>query len=187
MGYIKLDRKITEWEWYRNVNTKTVFLHCLFKANWKDGRFEGVVIPRGSFATSLPTLSRECNLTVQNVRTALEHLKSTGELTVHRHGNFSVVTVTNYCQYQDTNTETNRPSTDLQQTSNSPLTTIEEGKKERKKKEYIGAFKISDNEILQSAFNDFIEMRKAIKKPMTERAAKNIAEKLKRMSPDGYP
>ena len=128
---------MTEWEWYRNVNTKTVFLHCLFKANWKDGRFEGVVIPRGSFATSLSNLSKECNLTIQNIRSAISHLKSTGEITVQRHGNFSVVTVTNYCQYQDINTETNKPLTNHQQTSNSPLTTIEEYKNNKNIKKDI--------------------------------------------------
>ena len=51
--YIKLNRKIIGWEWYLNINVKTLFIHCLLKANWKDGRFEGKELKRGSFVTSL--------------------------------------------------------------------------------------------------------------------------------------
>ena len=59
-------------------------------------------------------------------------LKSTGELTYHRHGNFGVISIKNYCYYQDVNTLDNKPPTDLQQTSNKPLTTIEERNKKKK-------------------------------------------------------
>lgn len=189
MGYIKLDRKMLEWEWYHNTNTKVLFLHCLLKANWKEAKFEGVTIPKGGFVTSYPHLAKQTGLSVQQVRTALEHLKSTGELTVYPHAKFSVVIVNNYIQYQDDNTVVNSLSTGNQQAINSLSTTIEEekeGKKNKKKKEYIGAYLISENEVLQSAFNDFMEMRKAIKKPMTQRAITNMIAKLKRLSPDEY-
>ena len=189
MGYIKLDRKMLEWEWYHNTNTKVLFLHCLLKANWKEGKFEGVSIPKGGFVTSYPNLSKQTGLSIQQVRTALEHLKSTGELTVYPHAKFSVVIVNNYIQYQDDNTVSNSQSTGYQQAINSLSTTIEEekeGKKNKKEKENIKGYPISENEVLQSAFNDFLEMRKAIKKPMTERAIKNLIAKLKRMSPDEY-
>ena len=62
-GYIKINRKILEWEWYRNINTKVLFLHCLLKANWKDGKFEGRGVKRGSFITSIKKLSLELGLT----------------------------------------------------------------------------------------------------------------------------
>lgn len=82
--YIKLSRRILEWEWYSDINTKVLFLHMLLKANWKDGRFQGVEIPRGSFASSYQGLAQETGLSIKNVRTALEHLKSTGEVAVNR-------------------------------------------------------------------------------------------------------
>ena len=40
-NYIKVSRKILKWGWYKNKNTKVVFLHCLLMANWKNGEFEG--------------------------------------------------------------------------------------------------------------------------------------------------
>lgn len=45
-NYIKLSRNLLDWGWYKDANTSRVFLHCLLKANWKDGEYYGVRIPR---------------------------------------------------------------------------------------------------------------------------------------------
>lgn len=132
MGHIKLDRKILEWEWYSDPNTCRLFIHLLLKANWKDGRFQGIEIPRGSFVTSYATLANESGMSVRNVRTALEHLKTTGEVTVNRHSKFSVITIKNYCAYQSTDTISDNQVTVDRQSTDSQPTTIEE-KKEVKK------------------------------------------------------
>lgn len=132
MGHIKLDRKILEWEWYTDINTCRLFLHMLLRANWKDGRFQGVDIPRGSFVSSYQNIAAETGLSVQNVRTAIKHLKSTGELTVIQHAKFSVFTVNNYCLYQSDNTVANNQTTGNQQSANRQLTTIEEEKEVKK-------------------------------------------------------
>lgn len=132
VGHIKLDRKILEWEWYSDVNTCRLFTHLLLKANWKDGRFQGNDIPRGSLVTSYNTLAEETGLTVRNVRTALKHLKSTGEVTITRHSKYSVISIKNYCLYQSTDTQANNQLTVNRQSTDSQVTTIEE-KKEVKK------------------------------------------------------
>lgn len=140
-AFIKLHRKMTEWEWYKDTNTFVLFIHCLLIANWKDGRFMGHIIPRGSFVSSYAQLAEQTNLSVQNVRTAINHLKLTGELTVKSHAKFSVFTVNNYCQYQDDNRQPNKQLTNNQQTTNNQLTTIEEYKeKKEEKNKYICAF-----------------------------------------------
>ena len=132
MGHIKLDRKILEWEWYTDINTCRLFLHMLLKANWKDGKFQGVEVPRGSFVASYQTLADESGLTERGVRTALSHLKTTGEVTVKRHAKFSVITVNNYCMYQSSDTVIDNQVTVERQSSDSQVTTIEEEKKERR-------------------------------------------------------
>ena len=38
--WIKLNRKIVNWEWYQDIATFKLFIHCLIKANWKDAKFE---------------------------------------------------------------------------------------------------------------------------------------------------
>lgn len=117
-GFILLYRQITDWEWYQNPNTFRVFLHCLLKANFTDGRFEGHSIKRGQFVTSLPSLSKQTSLSIQQVRTALDHLKSTGEITDKAYSKFRVITVVKYDDYQKDNRQNNSQSTGNQQADN---------------------------------------------------------------------
>lgn len=100
MDYIKLSRKILDWEWYGNINTCRVFIHMLLKAYWKDKKIEGTVIPRGSFPSSYGRLAEETQLTVDEVRTAVKHLISTKEITKRATSKFTVFTVNNYDAYQ---------------------------------------------------------------------------------------
>ena len=117
-GFILLYRQITEWEWYQNPNTFRVFLHILLMANFTDGRFEGQTIKRGQLVTSLPKLSQQTKLSIQNVRTAISHLISTGEITVQSTTKYRVITVVKYDEYQVDNRQTNSQLTDNQQTTN---------------------------------------------------------------------
>lgn len=121
-GFILLFRQITEWEWYQNPNTFRLFVHCLLMANFTDGRFEGEEIKRGQFVTSLPSLSKQTKLSIQQVRTALDHLKSTGEITDRIYPKYRVITVVKYNDYQQDNRQNNSQSTGNQQASNSQST-----------------------------------------------------------------
>ncbi len=106
--WIKLHSKLLHWEWYKVQNTKSVFIHLLLKANWKNGKFKGCDIPRGSLATGRKQLAEELNLTEQEIRTALKHLKSTNEITIVTTKQFSIITVVNYEQYQQSNQVSNQ-------------------------------------------------------------------------------
>ena len=117
-GFILIHRKLLEWEWYSSVNDTRLFIHCLLKANWKDGRFKGIVIPRGSFVTSINSLVEETGLSRQQVRTSLEHLKSTHEITHETNHQFTIITINKYNDYQLDNTQSNTQTTLKQHTSN---------------------------------------------------------------------
>lgn len=99
--YVKLNRSILDWEWWSDINTYRVFTYMLLKANWKDTNYKGTTVPRGSFVSSLSRLSDATNLTIDEVRTALKHLRSTGEITSTSHGRSTIFTVNNYNVYQD--------------------------------------------------------------------------------------
>lgn len=116
-GHIIIERKILEWEWYRNINTCRLFIHMLLKANWKEGKFEGQVIPRGSFVSSISRLASETDLTPREVRTALEHLKATGEVTIKSHNKYSIYKVNNYSLYQSNDIQTDNRMTGKRQAS----------------------------------------------------------------------
>lgn len=99
-GHIKLHRALTEWGWYKDLPTCKLWLHILLRANYKACEWQGIEIPRGAFATSYAALSAESGLTVKQVRTALDKLKSTGEITVKTNRHYTIVTVAKYDEYQ---------------------------------------------------------------------------------------
>ena len=121
-GYIKVYRKLLDWKWYKNPNTLSVFMYCLLSANWSDGFYEGVEVKRGQLLTTLPVMSKATGLSIQNVRTAINHLKSTGELTDTSYSKYRVITVLKYNDYQDINSLPNSQLTGNQQATNRQLT-----------------------------------------------------------------
>lgn len=79
-GFIMLHRELIDWEWYTDVNTCKLFVHSLLKVNYSQKRWQGIVINKGEFITSLDKLAVETGLTVSKVRTALSKLESTNYL-----------------------------------------------------------------------------------------------------------
>ena len=116
--YIKLYRRMMKWGWYTDTPTKCVFCTCFFwpvmsrvitgRSSWKPGKA----------VASIRQISTDTGISVQSVRTALSHLKSTQEITQCEHGKFSVFTVNNYSDYQCTNTESNKQVTQNQHSAN---------------------------------------------------------------------
>ena len=137
-GYVKLNRNILHWKWVTSCTTGWLFIILLLKANYKEMEFKGVKIHPGQLVTSYQTLCESTGLTLQQCRTAINRLKSTGEITTKPYHNFQVITIVNYKKYQDATGK----STSKQQASNRQTTSkqqqekeYKEGKKERKKEE----------------------------------------------------
>ena len=140
-GFIKLYRSMFQWEWWDDINTFRLFATILMMANWKSKKWHNQDIPRGSFWTSLKTLSQKSGLSIQEVRTSLSKLKSTNELTIKSTKRGRLITVVNYDFYQDddrkaTNTSTNK-LTDNQQTINKQSTITKEVKESKELKNVI--------------------------------------------------
>ena len=134
--YIKLFRSIENWRWYKNPNTFRVFVHLLINANIEDCPFEKIVIHRGQLATSYGSIAAKLGLSVRNVRTAIEHLKSTGEVTVKKYPKFQVISILCYNEYQDV--PTGKASL-KRQSSDRQSTTIKEYKNVKNVKNNIGS------------------------------------------------
>ena len=99
-GYVKIYRSIIDWEWYKDANTRNVFLHLLFTSNYKEGKWRGHTIKRGQRAVSVDKLSKELYMSVRSVRTAINHLNSTGELTSLKLPECTLFTISNYDKFQ---------------------------------------------------------------------------------------
>lgn len=127
-GWIKIHRKLLDWEWYDEPNVMRLFLHLLLKANHKDKSYRGTLIKKGMLLTGRDLLAKETGLSIQQIRTAINKLKSTNEITIKTNKQGSVIQIVKYEEYQIvTNIVTNK-----QPDSNQQLTTNKNVKKEKK-------------------------------------------------------
>lgn len=150
-SFIKLNRKILEWEWYTDPNVSRLFIHCLIKANYRDKKWRGIDVKRGSFITSFDSLSKELKLSHRQIRTALSKLISTNEVTKQSTSQHTVIQVNNYSKYQ----EETSGKTNERQTSDKRATTT---KNNKEVKEVYRAFKhlsisVDENNKLLETYN----------------------------------
>lgn len=95
-GFIQLGRNFMDWRWYSDGNTVRLFLHLLMSVNYEDKDYQDITVRRGQRIASLAKLADELSLSVHQIRTALEHLEKTGDVTRSSQGKFTVVTVNSY-------------------------------------------------------------------------------------------
>ena len=192
-GWIKIHRKILEWEWFDDSNTFHVFMYLLLRASIQDTSFHGVRVPRGCVVSSIPSMSAATGLTEKQVRNSLNHLKRTGEVAVKRYPKFGLYTVKNDDLYQadgQSNGQSNGQSKGGQgavkgQSKGSQRAVLKEDKEDKEDKEpkkersyYPG------DAALDEAFRSFVEMRIKIKQPMTDKAIDLAMGRLKKMASD---
>lgn len=124
-GYIKLHRKLLKWEWYSDPNTFRVFMHLLLTASYEENSFRGHKLKAGQVVCGRKQLAKDLGLSERSVRTALEHLKSTNEITIKTTNRFSIITIEKWAMYQsdtdDTDQQTDQQA-DTQATNNRPAT-----------------------------------------------------------------
>ena len=157
-GWISLYRKFLEWEWYDYPTVKIIFLHCLLSANHKNIKWRDIVIKRGQLVTSYEKLATLNGLTVQQVRTALEKLQSTHEITYQSTSQYSIITVKNYNLYQDSNkAKTEASNNQIRGQNNKRITTNNNDNKERDNKLSLS---IEEREILKKYLLELNEKRK---------------------------
>lgn len=123
IGWIKLHREIMEWEWYTDPKTVHLFLHLILQANHKSKRWKGVKVERGQVITGRQALACATGLSEQQVRTVLNRLESTGEITMKSTNRFTVVTICNYERYQVDGNNCNcaQPTNNQQVTNDQPV------------------------------------------------------------------
>lgn len=199
-GYIRLYRSMLKWEWYKDSNTMRVFLHLLLTANYEDKKWRGIVIKCGQRKTSYPELASELKLSERNVRTAINHLELTGEVTHEKTLGSGLFTVVNYKRFQSVTDDAphrcqtgDRQAADDCQTGDSNERKLNKANKANKEKEIApiipqdktsGIFEeyASGDEELLSALDSYEQMRNFIKSPMTDRAKSLLVGKLDRLT-----
>nr|DAI97842.1 MAG TPA: replisome organizer [Caudoviricetes sp.] len=105
-GWIKLHRQMLDWEWADDALTFSLFVHLLLMANSDEGwRWKGMVFKAGQLVTSVSQLAECTGLTPKQVRYRLELLSKSGEIEVEGRAKYSIITISNYNEYQFENEE----------------------------------------------------------------------------------
>lgn len=100
-GWVTNHRKIKDWEWYKVPHMAHLFQHLIREANRSPKTWRGQRVERGQLITGRKTLSVETGISEQSIRTCMERLKSTNEITTKSTSQYTIITLCNYETYQD--------------------------------------------------------------------------------------
>ena len=155
-----------QWEWFTDVNTAHLFQYLLLSANHKPTKWRGHIILPGELLTGRKKLAKDTGLSEQSVRTSLDKLKSTSDLTSRTFNKYSIITITNWDKYQDINQQVTSDLTNNQPASNQQVTTSKNIKTKECKKERNIENKPPD--ISDQTWEDFKILRASKKAPITK-------------------
>jgi hypothetical protein len=136
-GWIKLQRKLLDWEWFTDVNTCHLFTYLLLSATHTEVKWRGVILMPGQLVTGRISMAQKTGLSEQQVRTSIDKLKATSEITSKPFNKYSVITITNWKIYQDSNQQNNQQITNNQPADNQQVTTFNNANKVNKEKNEI--------------------------------------------------
>ena len=98
-GWIKLHRKILEWEWYTDNPTKILFIHLLLTCSNQSRVWKGIELKAGEIITSISKLKNETCLTTKQLRRSLKKLEKTLEMGKQTTNKYTKITLLNYADY----------------------------------------------------------------------------------------
>ena len=107
-GWIALHRQFTQWEWFDKPEMVQLFIYLLISATHEDTQWRGMTIKRGQIATSLEKIAFATSLSVRTIRTCLNRLKTTNEITVEATNKQTLITICNYDKYQGVDADSDK-------------------------------------------------------------------------------
>ena len=102
-----------------------LFQHLIRKANRQPQKWQGIMVEQGQLVTSLSHLKAQTGISVRSLRTCINKLKSTSEITSITTSHYTIITICNYSNYQNKADEADTPNDtliDKQPTSNRQAT-----------------------------------------------------------------
>lgn len=135
IGWIKLHRKLKDWQWYDDHNATRLLIHLLVSVNYEDKKWKGILIKSGSMVTSWEHLSKDCGLSLRQTRTSMSKLESSGEVTRKVTNKFQLITLLKWEELQSNDNQVTAELTDGRQTNDKLSTTTKEHKEIKEVKE----------------------------------------------------
>jgi hypothetical protein len=155
-GYVRIWRKSVDSGWLKNHKLWAFWSYCLLKATHKEHDvivgYQTVHLIPGQFIFGRKKASLDTGLSEQEIRTCINLLKKTENLTIKSTNKYSIITIINWGIYQNSENEINQqintPVTSKQPATNQQITTYKNGNNEKniqKRKTSIpDNFEISD-------------------------------------------
>ena len=100
-GWVKIHRSFLTWEWFDKPEMVQLFIYLLLQANHDAKEWHGITIERGQIVTSVARIAQDTRLSPRSVRTCLNRLKATNEVTIESTSQYTIVTISKYDTYQD--------------------------------------------------------------------------------------
>ena len=100
-GWIKLHRKMRQWQYYQCPSVRLVFEELLFCANSGDAYFHGERVGRGETVVGVRTISKYTGYSVRIVVEALKKLVESGEIKREKCWRGIKTTIINFEKYQN--------------------------------------------------------------------------------------
>lgn len=193
-GHIRLFRKFKKSSFYKDSIYVHVWIHLLLSANWSekriklDGSDQFIDIKPGQFLTSRTKLSAELGINRSKLERILNALKSEQQIEQQTFSKYRVISICNWSEYQQ-NEQQNEPQVSSKRAaSEQQVSTNNNNKNKKNKEESLKEESKSPSRsaplielpdfVSEDAWFGFIEMRKKIKKPATERAMVMLIKKL---------
>lgn len=109
-GYVRVSRRMLNWEWFSDGNTFHVFMFLLLSASKDKCNWRGMELEKGQVFTSYSKIAVATGLTVDDVKNAITNLVSTGEVTMNELNEGKptediIVSVSKYSDYQHSGSE----------------------------------------------------------------------------------
>lgn len=123
--WIKLFRKITEWQWYGQPDMMTLFIHLLIHASDADEVRCDIPLKRGQVLTSQARILEKLDIGRGTLRHCLKRLMESGEITLEACNKHTLITIRNYDLYQRREIPTKREEIPIVATINTTPTPID--------------------------------------------------------------
>ena len=124
-----------DWEWFTEPETLQLFVYLLLSAAHEATKWRGITVESGECVTTLEEMAQNTHLSVRQVRTSMNRLKTTGEVTSKSTNKYTIVTITNYALYQDEDEVERQAERQADRQTSDKQTTNKPKKKEERKKE----------------------------------------------------
>lgn len=98
--WVEISRSILQWELYRNVNAKIVFIHLITMSAHKPYESKDMHVDRGQVFTSSGKISSEVNnMSAKQAMTALKNLTMSGVISLIKYKSGALITILKYVRY----------------------------------------------------------------------------------------